>query len=352
MPSHHHRETNRCCCCCSIHPSPPPHLTTSDQLLQALASHLLLQSQNPPTLSDRHCLKPQQHSPPLHSFFQIHQLGDDHLPPVPPHYHRHEHQQQQQQQFYRHQAQPLIESLLRRVAALESSFPHLSSPTSSPSPLPCHGRQRQERPLTPSPPSSFALSLRDLAARRIQASYRRFLLRRSQTLRHLKDLAAMKSSSGDPMVREGKRSISRELVRMLDFIDKVAVKEHQLSLDAIEITGNCGVERDSVEGMRREIVGTEEVQKLAKKVSFLEDGKRPRFSLSGRHQLEEELIDAGNQTAPLESLGGDITSTESSDHLGPERFHEISNGDRSSESSIENGGKYVKGKHFQNQNGK
>ncbi|KAJ8513558.1 hypothetical protein OPV22_003992 [Ensete ventricosum] len=26
--------------------------------------------------------------------------------------------------------------------------------------------------------------------------------------------------SGDPMVREGKRSISRELVRMLDFIDK------------------------------------------------------------------------------------------------------------------------------------
>ncbi|CAL9758141.1 unnamed protein product [Musa acuminata subsp. burmannicoides] len=384
MPSHHHRETNRCCCCCSIHSSPPPHLTTSDQLLQALASHLLLQSQNPPTLSDGHCLKPQQHPPPLHSFFQIHQLGDDHLPPAPPHYHRHE--QQQQQQFYQHQAQPLIESLLRRIAALESSFPHLSSPISSPSPLPCHGRQRQERPLTPSPPSSFALSLRDLAARRIQASFRRFLLRRSQTLRHLKDLAAMKSSvaacrsalsdethvdpryltekamdlllrldaiqSGDPMVREGKRSISRELVRMLDFIDKVVVKGHQLSLDAIEITGNCGIERDSVEDMRREIVGTEEVPKLAKKVSFLEDGKRPRFSLSGLHQLEEELIDAGNQTAPPESLGGEITSTESSDHLGPERFHEISNGDRSSESSIENGGKYVKGKHFQNQNGK
>ncbi|CAL9053024.1 unnamed protein product [Musa banksii] len=131
MPSHHHRETNRCCCGCSIHSSPPPHLTTSDQVLQALASHLLLQYQKPPTVSDRHCLKPQQHPPLLHSFFQIHQLGDDHLPPAPPHYHRHE--QQQQQRFYQYQAQPLIDSLLRRVAALESSFPHLS-PTSSPSP--------------------------------------------------------------------------------------------------------------------------------------------------------------------------------------------------------------------------
>ena len=71
--------------------------------------------------------------------------------------------------------------------------------------------------------------------------------------------------SGDPMVREGKRSISRELVRTLDFIDKWVVKEHQLSLDAIEITGNCGIERDSVEDMRREIVGTEEVTKPSKR---------------------------------------------------------------------------------------
>ncbi|XP_065036759.1 uncharacterized protein LOC103983382 [Musa acuminata AAA Group] len=234
MPSHHHRETNRCCCGCSIHSSPPPHLTTSDQLLQALASHLLLQSQKPPTVSDRHCLKPQQHPPPLHSFFQIHQLGDDHLPPAPPHYHRHE-QQQQQQRFYQYQAQPLIDSLLRRVAALESSFPHLS-PTSSPSP-----------PVDPRSPTR-PTSIPDTSPRKPWIFSFDWM-----------------SSIGDPMVREGKRSISRELVRTLDFIDKWVVKEHQLSLDAIEITGNCGIERDSVEDMRREIVGTEEVTKPSKR---------------------------------------------------------------------------------------
>ncbi|KAK9271535.1 hypothetical protein L1049_001895 [Liquidambar formosana] len=39
---------------------------------------------------------------------------------------------------------------------------------------------------------------------------------------------------GDPMIRDGKRSISRDLLRFLEFVDGVSVKRHQLSTKAMK----------------------------------------------------------------------------------------------------------------------
>ncbi|KAI3976758.1 hypothetical protein MKX01_008616 [Papaver californicum] len=39
---------------------------------------------------------------------------------------------------------------------------------------------------------------------------------------------------GDPMIRDGKRSISRDLVRFLEFIDSIPVKRQQISSKAMK----------------------------------------------------------------------------------------------------------------------
>ncbi|XP_020702521.1 BAG family molecular chaperone regulator 8, chloroplastic [Dendrobium catenatum] len=156
-------------------------------------------------------------------------------------------------------SQSLLQDLIHRVSSLESSLSQLSYQT----------------PRTPSAPPSPSLrrrtstpSLREVAARTIQARFRRFLVRRSQTLRDLKRLASIKSSasalrssisgdadaeleaisqeamdlllqldsiqSSDPMIRDGKRSISRDLARMLEFVDNVLARERRLSLREVE----------------------------------------------------------------------------------------------------------------------
>lgn len=141
----------------------------------------------------------------------------------------------QREDYFRelhHHQQPIISSLSRRIAALESSLRH-------------HAASRSQ-------------SLRDAAARTIQTYFRAFLVRRSRTLRQLKDLASIKSAinvlkssvsdnnpldplalshkalqlmlkldsirGDDPMIRDGKKSINLELTRFLDFIDGVTVK--------------------------------------------------------------------------------------------------------------------------------
>ncbi|KAF8408182.1 hypothetical protein HHK36_007324 [Tetracentron sinense] len=105
-------------------------------------------------------------------------------------------------------------------------------------------------------------------ARTIQTHFRAFLVRRSRSLRQLKHLAFLKSclnclkssvsdethfnpealsqkamdlllkldsiQGGDPMIRDGKRSISRELVRFLEFVDGVSVKRRELSIKAMK----------------------------------------------------------------------------------------------------------------------
>ncbi|KAL4184325.1 hypothetical protein AMTRI_Chr10g440 [Amborella trichopoda] len=209
MASHHCHHHHACCCCQQPHhslsspPPPPPSLSPShslsDPLLQSIASHLShLLSPHPPQ------------NPPLH---QLH----------------------------------------RRISALESALRHLSVNPSRPSP--------------PPPPTHFfslkerALSLKDAAARTIQTHFRAFLVRRSRTLRHLENLSTAKThlkslqlslsnpsflsllrnrvlvrqdfaekamsllikvdsiQSGNVMIREGKKSITRELIHLIELID-------------------------------------------------------------------------------------------------------------------------------------
>ncbi|KAL2252392.1 UNVERIFIED_CONTAM: BAG family molecular chaperone regulator 8, chloroplastic [Sesamum indicum] len=215
MASHHHPchlpaaaspASCYCHCCyatytpCLHHPPPPPD------------SHL----HHPP------------YQPNLYS-------GISHLPNLNQY---HDHFQEQYFQEGR-QTHPRVSSLLHRIAALESSLRRRSSQTSS------------------------SQSLRDAAARTIQTHFRAFLVRRSRTLRQLKELASIKSTlgilkssvsertqfdydaiyrkamnlllkldtiqGGDPMIRDGKSSITRELNRFLDSIQGFCLETRVLS---------------------------------------------------------------------------------------------------------------------------
>lgn len=104
--------------------------------------------------------------------------------------------------------------------------------------------------------------MRDAAARTIQAHFRAFLVHRSRTLRQLKDLASIKSAlaslksslsrhafvdfdslshkamdlllkldsiqSGDKMIRDSKRTVTREIIEFLELVDGVCVKRHEV----------------------------------------------------------------------------------------------------------------------------
>lgn len=145
-------------------------------------------------------------------------------------------------------SEPIVSSLLHRIAALESSL------------------RRQS--------SSHSQSLRDAAARTIQIHFRAFLVRRSKTLRQLKDLASIKSTinvlkssvsdntsfdplalshralhlllkldsiqGDDPMIRDGKRAISKELTRFLDLFDGVIVKRSEFSSGFVKKNARTG----------------------------------------------------------------------------------------------------------------
>ncbi|KAK4409843.1 BAG family molecular chaperone regulator 8, chloroplastic [Sesamum angolense] len=181
---------------------------------------------HPPPPPDSHLHHP-PYQPNLYS-------GISHLPNLNQY---HDHFQEHYFQEGR-QTQPTVSSLLRRIAALESSLRRRSSQTSS------------------------SQSLRDVAARTIQTHFRAFLVRRSRALRQLKELASIKSilgilkssvserthfdfdaiyrkamnlllkldtiQGGDPMIRDGKSSISRELNRFLDSIQGFCVERRVL----------------------------------------------------------------------------------------------------------------------------
>ncbi|XAR51680.1 hypothetical protein NMG60_11006379 [Bertholletia excelsa] len=241
MASHHHCRRpvasvpSSFCCCGACYPTccatPPPP--------ESLLHHAL------PLYSYSHYANPPYDSQ-IHSF---------------PHHHQTPYQQQTQVEFRRHdydpheqQTQPAVSSLLRRIAALESSL---------------RGQLSVKSP--------GANSLRDAAARTIQTHFRAFLARRSRTLRQLKDLAFIKSKlnalkaslsdnayldiqllshratdllleldsiqGGDPMIRESKRSISRELIRLLELVDGASVKRNKVSSVVLKsarlgVTGN------------------------------------------------------------------------------------------------------------------
>ena len=141
------------------------------------------------------------------------------------------HQHQKNNVPREHDDHVILSCLLRKIDDLESSLNEFA------------GRydQRRDRYST----------LRDSAARVIQTRFRPYLVRRSVSFRHLKELALIKSSfvslkssvvfrkatdlllqldsikgRVDPMIRSSKRSLSRDLVRFLHYIDDCAVRRY------------------------------------------------------------------------------------------------------------------------------
>ncbi|KAF6996797.1 hypothetical protein CFC21_013097 [Triticum aestivum] len=322
MSRHHHHDPApppccSCCACacgcsppapapapCGYYPAPPPQpAPASDQLLHAIAAHLLLSSAPPPPTPPQAQPPPQPHpqhqphpqpppNPAAHhanlyasyAYQYQHQQQPGSAPhaaypqppaaapaPPPP---QHQHQQPNPPDH----GQLLLHSLLRRVAALETTLPHCFPSPPAPHPQQPNPRrhhragahQEGPRSRSPSPPPRRARrgpqppTERELAARTIQEHFRRFLARRSRTLRQLKELAMLRSKAaslraslsgsgrrrckdpmaiseaalgmlyrldgiqgGDPMIREGKHAVSRELGRILEFVDKVLLKEQE-----------------------------------------------------------------------------------------------------------------------------
>ncbi|KAG8086079.1 hypothetical protein GUJ93_ZPchr0010g8145 [Zizania palustris] len=235
--------------------------------------------------------------------------------------------------YYPSQANPsdhshlLLHSLLRRVAALESTIPHCFPSAPVPPPRPNHRRHRvvahhdeeEEEDAPPSPPrrTRAALSARERAARTIQAHFRRVLVRRSRTLRQLKELAVLRSKAAalrgslsgrrgagdpagiseatmnllfhldaiqgeDPMIREGKRAVSRELTRILEFVDKVLVKEHE----EIATSGTLDT-NDYHEGCNGAFAANAPAMNK-KKVSFCNNGKVLELHDEAEHGSDAE----------------------------------------------------------------
>ncbi|XP_045798893.1 BAG family molecular chaperone regulator 8, chloroplastic [Trifolium pratense] len=187
------------------------------------------------------CCTPQQHDHLVHIISSLilsqqhdHLVHNNNNNLNPTQFHHHPksqtlyHHNQNQNHNLKHQS-ITISSLLNRIESLESSLNHQS------------------------------YSLRHSAARVIQTHFRSFLVRRSRTLRNLKQLASIKSSfisirssfsththfdfpalslkavnlliqldsiqDRDTTIVDGKRLISRDLVQFLDSIEEVAAKK-------------------------------------------------------------------------------------------------------------------------------
>ncbi|KAJ1263615.1 hypothetical protein BS78_09G199500 [Paspalum vaginatum] len=369
-----------CSCCCGCadappcysYPAPapaPPGSAASDHLLHAIAAHLLLSSPAP--------AQPQQQQPPPPPPAAHHATN-----PYPHPHHQYQYQFQQQEakpHGYTHpppqQRQPnpsgdhghiLLHSLLRRVAALESALPRCF-PTPPPArrpprpdPRPRRAPRYQEEEdeeeeegseheSPPSPPPRRRRPAREAprpsaatehAARTIQAHFRRFLARRSRTLRQLKDLAVLRSKAaairgslsgrrggaadpaavsdaamelllrldaiqgGDPMIREGKRAVSRELTRILEFVDKVLVREHheQVAMgDALDNDGYAeGCNAPFVAG--RPAMGKKKVSfsgngQVHKANREMEKGNEVDEGSEGSSSAESDEVEPGKRSA-------------------------------------------------------
>ncbi|KAJ7974335.1 BAG family molecular chaperone regulator 8, chloroplastic-like [Quillaja saponaria] len=288
-------------CCCRqphhSHPAAPPPPVPTDPLLQAIASQLL---QSNPHLTHFHTQYPKFQTEKLHN---------------QQHYRKQRlHPQEQQTHF-------TIASLLCRIEALESSLPRFSS----------HG-------------DLSSSSLRDLAARIIQTHFRAFLVRRSRTLRQLKDLALIKSSfsslkssistethidfealshramdlllkldciqGGDPMIRDGKRPISRDLVRFLDYVDGIAAKKRGLCIKTIKnARTDKKVTKSSVLGARYgEDLGVDQKEMLENlrdrvermcQISKISENVENGVELEGFHQVSDDDVVGGGKPSGL-----------------------------------------------------
>ncbi|KAL2898551.1 BAG family molecular chaperone regulator 8 chloroplastic [Bienertia sinuspersici] len=218
---HHHPQnpttnTTSCYCCCqsTSSPQPPP----DPSLISAIVSQLQL------------------HHPLPNSYVNV-------RPPVNP--------TTTINLSQPHPHSPFFVSLLQRLDALEASLHRFSL---------SHSHSQSSSP--PSP-------LKDAAARTIQSHFRSFLVHRSITLRHLNHLASIKSSlsslkssypslpfhflshkamdlllqldsiqSGNKMIRDSKRALSKEIAGFLELLDGACVKRHQLLLTRKVNTNN------------------------------------------------------------------------------------------------------------------
>ncbi|KAL3526579.1 hypothetical protein ACH5RR_011235 [Cinchona calisaya] len=248
MASHHHHHHHQClpttttttmstvCYCCYCYPNDAAPRPLHHQPCQTNfdASYPNGPNLNPPYNNQNlnncyHHQQPQHHPPPtdFEKEYYFQQL-------------RHH---QEGELTHTH---PMVSSLVRRIAALESSLRR-------------HYCSRSH-------------SLRDAAARTIQTHFRAYLVRRSRTLRQLKDLASIKQilnslkssvsenthfdpqslsrkalklllkldsiQGGDPMIRDGKKSICRELNGLLDLIDEIILKKSEISTRLVKKNNN------------------------------------------------------------------------------------------------------------------
>ncbi|KAH6761860.1 hypothetical protein C2S52_019293 [Perilla frutescens var. hirtella] len=228
-----------------------------------------------------HCYTPchHHHPPPPPPDPHLHHLPNLYSPPShPPNLPQFP--QYFQQSYIQEKSQALESSLLLRIAALESALRRRSSPSQT---------------------------LRDAAARSIQTHFRAFLVRRSITLRHLKDLASIKSSlgflkssvsgkthfdydvvyhkaanlllkldaiqGGDPMIRNGKISLNRELNKFLDFIEGVCVQRRTIGVNV----------RQSGNNVRSR------VSNIGKKIGNVESGYSKRVNVEKLRGLVERI---------------------------------------------------------------
>lgn len=103
--------------------------------------------------------------------------------------------------------------------------------------------------------------------------------------------------SSDPMIRDGKRSISRELTRILEFIDKVLLRERHLSLHAMEL-----VEDASLPVPRT---------RSAKRVTFTDNGRgveeEAKEGFSRVLQEKEKVFDNGYGAFHSQNAGFELS---------------------------------------------
>ncbi|KAL2528632.1 BAG family molecular chaperone regulator 8 [Forsythia ovata] len=151
--------------------------------------------------------------------------------------------------------QPTVSSLVRRIAALESSIHRHSS-------------------------SSSSQSLRHAAARTIQTHFRAFLVRRSRTLRQLKNLASIKSTLNilKSCVSENTgfdyEAISQKatcLLLKLDCIQFDVEEGKDIEKPRISIVEKHGISQNRSGGLVKQRGGIQ--TKAKKSVRFAENGK-------------------------------------------------------------------------------
>ncbi|KAF9624119.1 hypothetical protein IFM89_008057, partial [Coptis chinensis] len=287
---------------------------------------------------------------------------------------------QHNEQDNKKKTQALLTSLLRRIDALESTLPHFSS-------------------------------LRDIAARTIQTHFRAYLVRRSRTLRHLKHLAMIKTSlnylknavsdkprfnyqaisqkamdlllkldfiqGGDPMIRDGKRSISRDLVHFLEFIEGVSVKRQQVyskSMKKVKFAEDNEENEDSslymgAKGDCKDDDQRELIEELCKKVENIEGFARKYEENEEEAEVEGEGSssklsnggrNSGNKVKSKDSFGsGSQFQGQNGNSLfsaplpvqGEGSSSKLSNGGRNSGNKVKSKDSFGSGSQFQGQNG-